>query len=117
MDAVTLENGSIELSVTIYRAGIGAGTEPAVFNRASGSFRGVAFDQRDYFKLVYSPEHHHFTRNYAVFFDAPIAGACGLEIVNLPGPPSTRPVHAYAIDCQLGRQSEVKVTEVKATLR
>jgi hypothetical protein len=62
--------------------------------------------------LVYSPEHHHFTQNYAVFFDAPIAGACGLELVNLPGPPSTRPVHVYAVDCQLGRQSEIKVIGV-----
>ena len=117
LDVVTFENGSVELAVTIYRGGIGAGTEPGVFNRASGSFRGVSFDQRDYFKLVYSPEHHHFTRNYAVLFDAPIAGACGLEIVNVPGPPTTRAVHVFAVDCALGRQSEVKVTAVKAEVR
>jgi len=111
-DVVTLENGSVELAVIIYRAGIGAGTEPGVFSGASGTFGGVTFDQRDYFKLVYSPEHHHFTRNYAVFFDAPIAGACGLELVNLPGPPSTRPVHAYTVDCQLTRKAELKVLAV-----
>jgi hypothetical protein len=81
-----------------------------VFARASGSYRGVAFDQRDYFKLVYSPEHHHFTRHFAVLFDAPIEGACGLELINLPGPPNAKPLRAWTVDCQLGRLAEVPVT-------
>ena len=71
---VTLESGSVELAVSIYRGGIGAGTEPAVFSRASGSFRGVSFDQRDYFKLVYSPQHHHFGRHYVATALFEVAG-------------------------------------------
>jgi hypothetical protein len=113
-DTVTLENGMVELTVVFGRTGIGAGTEPGFFARARGSYQKVAFDQRDYFKLIYSPEHHHFTRHYAVLFDAPIAGACGLELVNLPGgqAANSRPVKAFAVDCQLGRMAEVKVTGV-----
>lgn len=110
---VTLEGGTVELTVTIYRAGIGVGTEPGSFDAASGTFRGVGFDQRDRFKLIYSPEHHHFARNFAVLFDAPIEGACGLEVINLgPTLMSERPVRAWAVDCRLDRQSELKVTAV-----
>jgi hypothetical protein len=108
---VSFEGGTVELLSTIDSSGISAGTEAGDFHRASGTFRGASFDQRDYFKLIYSPEHHHFIRNYAVLFDAPIGGACGLEVVNLPG--DLRKVHAYAVDCQLGRQSELAVTGVK----
>jgi hypothetical protein len=108
---VTFEGGSVELLSTIEKGGVSAGTEAGDFHRASGTYRGTSFDQRDYFKLIYSPEHHHLVRNYAVLFDAPIGGACGLEIINLPG--DQKPVHVYAVDCQLTRQSELKVTGVK----
>jgi hypothetical protein len=115
-DVVDLEDGRVELTVTFSRPTpgvIGIG-EDAVLSRASGSFRGVPFDQRDYFKLVYSPEHHHFIRHYAVFFDAPVAGACGLDHVHLPGrlPATSRLARVFAVDCQLGRQSEIKVKGV-----
>jgi hypothetical protein len=110
---VSLESGMVELAVTFDRGGIGAGTEPATFVSARGTFRGVAFDQRDYFKLIYSPENHHFVQHYAVLFDAPIQGACGLEIVNVPGPPSVqRRMRAWTVDCQLTRLDEIAVTGV-----
>ena len=112
---VALDSGMVELAVTFDRGGIGAGTEPATFVSARGSFREVSFEQRDYFKLVYSPENHHFVQHFAVFFDAPIQGACGLEIVNVPGPPSVRRrMRAWTVDCQLTRLDEIAVTGVMA---
>jgi hypothetical protein len=112
---VTLDGGTIELAVTFDRGGIGAGNEPATFVWARGTFRGVSFEQRDYFKLVYSPENHHFVQHFAVFFDAPIDGACGVEIVNVPGPPSVRRrMRAWSVDCQLTRLDEIAVTGVTA---
>jgi hypothetical protein len=60
-----------------------ASTEPGIFFAASGQLDGVAFDQRDYWKLVYKPEHHHFSRSFAVLFDAPIGGACALRVDGL----------------------------------
>jgi hypothetical protein len=87
-----------------------ASTEPGAFVRAAGTFRGTAFDQRDYFRLVYNPEHHHFSRDFAVFFDAPIDGACGLEIINLESFDSDfQPDQAFTIDCDLNRIEEVAV--------
>jgi hypothetical protein len=112
INVVNLDGGSVEVTVAIDKLSGGLGTEAASFDRARGTFRGVAFDQRDYFKLVYSPEHHHFVRHFAVFFDAPIDGACGLELMNIPGAPRARPTRAFTVDCQLQRLGEVKVTSV-----
>jgi hypothetical protein len=110
---VNLDSGTVELTVTYDTRGIGAGTEPATFVSARGTFRGVAFDQRDYFKLVYSPENHHFTQHFAVFFDTPIEGACGLEIVNVTDSPAARRrPRAWTTDCKLTRLTEVPVTNV-----
>ena len=53
-------------------------TEPSSYVRAQGTLDGVAFDVTDYWRLPYNPEHHHFSRDFGVLFDAPIGGACGL---------------------------------------
>jgi hypothetical protein len=112
---VSLDGGAVELTVTFDSGRIGAGTEPATFVSARGTFRGVAFDQRDYFKLVYSPENHHFVQHFAVFFDAPIQGACGLELVNVSDSSSVRRrPRAWTVDCQLTRLDEVAVTSMTA---
>ena len=42
-----------------------------------------------------------------------IEAACGLELINLPGPPNAKPLRAWAVDCQLGRMAEIKVTGAK----
>ena len=108
---VSFDGGQVELTVEIDRKGGGLGTERGEFTRATGSFKGVAFDQRDYFQLIYAPEHHHFVRHLAVLFDAPVDGACGLEFVNLAGTPSlVRTASAFTVDCQLNRLAELKVT-------
>ena len=57
-----------------------AGTEPGIFWHAEGVLDGVAFTVDDYWRLVYNPAHHHFTRNFAVLFDSPIGAACGLRV-------------------------------------
>ncbi|MFK7930989.1 MAG: hypothetical protein AB8H79_22580 [Myxococcota bacterium] len=78
---LTFEGGEVVLHVRMGQSA--AGTEPAAFVRAVGTIDGAAFDQDDYWKLIYSPEHHHFSRDFAVLFDAPIGGACGIKVLDL----------------------------------
>lgn len=85
-----------------------AGTEPSSFIRAKGSLNGEAFDQTDYWKLIYAPEHHHLVRNFAVIFDAPIGEACGLKILGID-PYMTDTVDGisiFTIDCNLNNLEE-----------
>lgn len=96
---VTFDGGFVELQLQIGDSV--AGTEPSAFVRAAGELDGAAFDQRDYWKLVYQPEHHHFARHFAVVFDAPIGEACGLRIEGLEaGGGSAEPTVELA-DCAL----------------
>ncbi len=90
-----------------------ASTEPGAFVRAVGTFAGVSFDQQDYFRLVYRPEHHHFVRNFVVLFAAPIQGACGIEVSNVEpfwGPSDS--AVAYTVDCDLNRLDELTISSV-----
>lgn len=80
-----------------------ASTEPAAFVRAHGEYEGVTFDQRDYFRLVYNPSHHHFERQFAVLFDQPIDGVCGIEVEGLEPWDDYTPDTAFAVDCALER--------------
>jgi hypothetical protein len=52
---VVLDGGNVTLDVRIGDSY--ASTEPGAFVAARGTFRGVAFEQEDYFKLVYRPSH------------------------------------------------------------
>jgi hypothetical protein len=79
-----------------------ASTEPGAFIASRGTFRGTAFDITDYYRLVYRPDHHHFSRHFAIFFDAPIDGVCGLELRDLSPFDEGTPA-AYAIDCDFER--------------
>ncbi|MBZ0120325.1 MAG: hypothetical protein K8H88_25260 [Sandaracinaceae bacterium] len=105
---VMLEGGS-EVHFELRIGQSAASTEPGAFVRASGRFAGVDFDQRDYWHLVYNPAHHHFERDFAVLFDAPIDGACGLEVIQLDPGGDSAPDRAFAVDCTLGRLREVGV--------
>lgn len=112
---VELDTGTILLELRIGQSF--ASTEPGAFVRASGSFRGESFDQSDYFKLVYNPEHHHFVRDFAVLFDSPLGGACGVEVSGVdPYAESVENFEAYAIDCDLSRLEPLKVQEHTHTL-
>jgi hypothetical protein len=96
---LTFDDGQLELDVRIGQSF--ASTEPAAFVRASGTFRGVAFEQTNYWKLVYRPAHHHFERDFAVLFDTPIDGACGLQILAFSADPQGVAPTAATVDCAL----------------
>jgi hypothetical protein len=91
------DGGEVDLRLDI--GGSYASTEPASFRRATGTLDGVAFDVTDYFDLVYNPSHHHFQRDFAVFFAAPIGGACGLAVRELGSYPDTARVER--VECDL----------------
>jgi hypothetical protein len=99
---VGFDGGDVDLRLDI--GGSYASTEPASFVRATGTLDGVAFDVTDYFRLVYNPEHHHFQRHFAVLFDAPIGGACGLAVRELGSSPDVARVER--VDCALGPLDE-----------
>lgn len=105
---VTLEDGA-EVHFELRIGQSPASTEPAAFVRAHGEFEGQAFDQRDFFKLVYNPSHHHFERHFAVLFDQPIDGVCGIEIEGLEPWDDYQPDTAHAVACDLGRLRELDV--------
>ncbi|MBN2494119.1 MAG: hypothetical protein JXR96_05980 [Deltaproteobacteria bacterium] len=71
--------------------------------RASGSLDGVAFEQSDYWKLVNNHQHHFFGADWAVLFDAPIGGACGLRIDggNPIGRMEMADLEVHTVDCEL----------------
>jgi hypothetical protein len=96
---IGLDGGDITLDVRIGASY--ASTEPGAFVAARGTFRGVAFEQKNYFKLVYRPTHHHFERNFAVLFDEPIDGACGLKIETFSADPEGPAPTAASVDCGL----------------
>jgi hypothetical protein len=96
---IGLDGGDITLDVRIGDSF--ASTEPGAFVAARGTFRGVAFEQKSYFKLVYRPAHHHFERDFAVLFDEPIDGACGLKIETFSADPDGPAPTAASIDCAL----------------
>ena len=93
-----------------------ASTEPGAFVRAHGTFKGKAFDQRDYCKLVYNPAHHHFVRNFAVLFDSPIDGACGFQVTGLePFDDTGTPNVAARVDCALNEGAAIGIASHQHT--
>lgn len=111
LNVITFEGGEVtfELGIT---GGVGTQEMLSVFPRASGTLDGTPFSQTDYFKLVYSADHHHFVRSFAVLFDEPIGGACGLKVLDVIAnvPTSTLP-RASTIDCDLSDLEERTVTD------
>jgi hypothetical protein len=71
------------------------GTEPGALVHAAGALDGVPFSQGDYWKLIYNPAHHHFARDFAVLFEAPIGLACGIKVEAKNGDPV---LHTVACD-------------------
>lgn len=107
---VTFDGGQVHYDM---RVGFSfASTEPGLFVRAHGQLGDTAFEQTDFWKLIYRPQHHHFAADYAVIFDAPISGACGLKTIGLSrwsaGDP---PAHMYSINCDLSSIEELSITD------
>jgi len=56
---------------------------------------------------VYRPDHHHFTRKFAVLFDTPIAGARGLKAEPVG---DTQAITVHTINCNLSNRAARAVT-------
>ena len=104
---VTLDTGTVTFELRLGDSF--AGTEPGAYVRASGEFKGVVFDQSDYFKLIYHPTHHHFERAFVVLFDSPVDGACGIEVSALEPFGDDVPDEAFTVDCALNRLEPLTV--------
>jgi hypothetical protein len=75
------------------------GGGPAVFQRGTGELDGVAFDQRDYFRLAHLIAHHNWGGTFLVMFDAPIGAACGIKLC-IPSVDGGGPeLGAWTVDC------------------
>ena len=64
---VIFEGGGVELDLRIGQSF--ASTQPAIFVGGEGSLDGEPFAVRDYFDAIYSPEHHHFSRDFVLMLD------------------------------------------------
>jgi hypothetical protein len=106
---VTFEGGSIELFIRMGWSA--ASTEPALFISGSGTLDGTAFSQEDFYKLIYNPMHHHFSRDFIVLFDAPISSACGILVQELEPWPSDPFGKVALVRCDLSEIEERKVNE------
>ncbi|MFH1464364.1 MAG: hypothetical protein ABIO70_08245 [Pseudomonadota bacterium] len=96
---VTFEGGDITLELWIGQSM--ASTEPGAFTRASGALDGTTFDLSAYLQLIYNPEHHHFTRHFAVIFDAPIGDACALRVEDVDPWDEGPTARVSTADCDL----------------
>jgi hypothetical protein len=107
---VTFQGGQIVLDLRIGTSM--ASTEPGAFVGASGTLDGTPFTQTEYYALVYSPTHHHFSRSFAVIFDTPIGGACGLKVLAVDPYNTTLPT-VSTIQCDL---SDIAARTVSASV-
>jgi len=99
-----------DLSLDIRMGESMAATEPAAFVRAAGTLDGQPFEQGDYWKLIYNPTHHHFSRDFAVLFDSPIGDACGLKAAELDPWGDQPPARVHTIACDLAELGERSVS-------
>jgi|WetSurMetagenome_2_1015567.scaffolds.fasta_scaffold279905_2 hypothetical protein len=107
---IAFSGGQIVLDMRI-TGHVGGAVMLAAFISATGRLDGTAFSQTDYWKLVYSGDHHHFTRNFAVLFDTPIGGACGLKVANFWGNREFAPLpDVSTIQCDLSNIATLAVT-------
>ncbi len=76
-------------------------TAPSQMKRAYGTIDGVSFDVTDYFRLLYRPGHHHFTRDFAVVLDTPVGDVCAIEVLGTDGQASTTTATLSTASCDL----------------
>jgi hypothetical protein len=81
--------------------GICVGTMSGIHWQAEGQLDNETFDQQEYYKLVYHPQHHHMLRHFAILFHNSIGGACGLKITGIQPSSTEVDVSVSSIDCQL----------------
>jgi hypothetical protein len=105
---VTFEGGSIELFIRMGWSA--ASTEPALFISGAGTLDTASFSQEDFYKLIYNPEHHHFSRDFIVLFDTPISKACGIKVQALEPWPTDPFGRVALVNCDLSEREERGVT-------
>jgi hypothetical protein len=96
---VTFQGGWVDLHQMMGDSA--ASTEPAIFLWAEGQLDTASFEQHDYYKLIYNPQHHHFSRDFAVLFDSSISGACGIKVLYADPWGDDPPTRLTTIDCDL----------------
>jgi hypothetical protein len=99
---ITFAGGQVTFDVRIETLPGGIAESP-MFILASGTLDSVAFEQRDYWRLVYSATHHQFTRSFAVLFKSPINGACNLKVTKVDPYNGSQLPQLYTIHCDADR--------------
>ncbi len=105
-DRLVFDGGEVTFSTRI-----GPNRIPGTFVGAEGTLDGDDFEETEYWQLIYAPEHHHFVKSFAVLFDAPIHGSCGLKAENI-GEPDL--VSLSTIECDLSSIEERTISDVSA---
>jgi hypothetical protein len=106
---VTFAGGQVVFDVRIAALPGGISESPMLV-LASGTLDSVAFEQRDYWKLVYAATHHQFTRSFAVLFDSPANEACGIKVTTLDPYNGSQLPQVHTIHCDLSHIAERSVT-------
>jgi hypothetical protein len=112
---VTFEGGQVEFDVR-FAPLPGGNSESPVFVTASGTLDSVEFEQTDYYKLVYAATQNQALRSFAVLFDEPIDGACGLKVIDLDSLNGPELPRFYTIECDLSNLAERSVTSAVTEL-
>lgn len=88
------------------------GAPPIVFDRAAGDHAGTSFEQQNHFKLIHFPESLDAAWNsFAVLFDEPIDGACGVSFTNLGPNEEEARSSASLVDCELNEIGAIEILE------
>lgn len=93
-DEVDFTGGTLKVDQYHWAGAVGAGFAAPV--RVRGALDGTTFDLSSYTQLTLSFGHHAFSRGLRVMFDAPIGGACGLEVEEIAEGASTE---VHLLDC------------------
>lgn len=93
-DEVDFTGGTLKIDQYHWAGSVGAGFAAPV--RVRGALDGTTFDLSSYAQLTLSFGHHAFSRGLRLMFDAPIGGACGLEVEEIAEGAS---VEVHLLDC------------------
>lgn len=93
-DEVDFTGGTLKIDQYHWAGAVGAGFAAPV--RVRGALDGTTFDVSSYAQLTESFGHHAFSRGLRVTFDAPIGGACGLEVEEIAEGASAE---VHLLDC------------------
>lgn len=105
---VTFDGGEVRLELVLGENTME--TAPGRFTGASGTLDGESFEVADFFRLIYRPGHHHFTRHFAVIFDTPIGDACALLIEEIDPWKGDPTALVSTADCTLSALETREVT-------